>query len=72
MAAPTTESREARLKRLKKANNEGEKAMQEYMAELQASRDKTAVLRAKRLAHEAAQAKDGPPVKAPAKKAARR
>jgi len=51
------------LKRLKKANNEGEKAMQEYMAEVQASRDKTAALRAKRLAHEAAQAKTAKPEK---------
>ena len=42
---------------------EGEKAMAEYQAEQQATRDKTARLRALRLAHEAANPKTTRPAK---------
>jgi|KBSMisStaDraftv2_1062788.scaffolds.fasta_scaffold4459933_1 hypothetical protein len=56
---------EAIFKKKERALLEGQKAMQEYEANIEASRQKTARLRELRLAREEAEAKQTPPNRQP-------
>lgn|GEM_PF-3301854 len=67
----TPETAEAKRERQEAAARDGAEAMAEYQAEILAVRERTAKLRAMRLAREASRAANGPKDMKPAVKAAR-